>query len=731
MTDKLIRLPRTCTWEPGEGKPRESRPIEDFRDRRGYVLLGDPGAGKSSVFAQEAEISGPLGDGLRITARDFIGLSPRPTWRDKALFIDGLDEMRAGGVDGRPPLDAIRKRLEELGSPPFRLSCREADWLGESDQGALLALYDDMDQLPVLHLDELDESSARALLAHFEVASPTEFLAKARSKELHDFLRTPLSVKLLVQAVGNGETFPNTRFETYKLAVDALIKEANGGHQAATRNQPISTADLLTSAGGLSAVLLLAQIEGYALDAAAEDAVHPAIANLDLDKSLALAALRTKLFTADGAESLRKPFHRTIAEYLAAKYLAQRIEQGEQSTTRVLALLSLADGTIVPSLRGLAAWLAVFSLPCREELIERDPAGMLVYGDAESLSDQDLTHILTAYERQARHSPNQRFHHWDEAMIAALARLSLAPVLADHLEKPTPDEADQAVQRLILKAFDHAAPSPELLPKLDALARNEALWPTIRCAAVAAWVRHLNDPAPAMALLADLHTQTVADDDDALLGTLLSHLFPQHLPAEKLRPYLHMPAHAYRSGNFTYFWEYDFLERATPNDLHQLLDALAADPLPMSHEIANFHIRRFLGELLAKGVECMAEPIDLKRLAAWLAIGRDEFSSLLEEGDQVRIRAWLAAHPDIYKALLLHLIHGCKTTETDRFRVEAFTRMGLLYNAPAPEGFDVWCLEMAAAESSAAIADYFFSEAFSFAFAQGGQWNGDRLEDFE
>lgn len=725
---RLIALPRSCSWEPGQGQPRESRPIEDFRDRRCYVLLGDPGAGKSSVFAQEAEAGGVLGPGVKVTARDFINLPLLPAWKNKVLFIDGLDEMRAGGSDGRTPLDQIRNRLAELDTPPFRLSCRAADWLGTSDQGALLALYS-ADPLPVLYLDELDEADSLALLEHYQVPSPPEFLAQARHKGLHDFLRTPLNIGLLVKAVGSGQLWPETRQRTYERAVTTLVNESNIEHQAAQRNLPLSTADLMTTAGELSTILLLAQLEGYALDASAEDATHPAFGNLDLEKPSTLAALRTKLFISNGAESLRKPFHRTIAEYLAAKYLAQRIEGNKHSITRVLALLSLADGTIVPSLRGLAAWLAVFSLPCRAELIERDPAGMLVYGDAASLSDADLAHILRAYERLARHSPTQRFNHWDETMIAALARPTLAPVIAEYLATPLPDETIQAVLRLILKAFDHAVPAPELLPQLEALARNEALWPTLRCDAVNAWVRHLNAPAAALAFLSDLHDHAVADEDDHVLGTLLGHLFPHALSAEKLRSYLHLPAHPYRSDNYTFFWEYVFFERATPDDLHQLLDALAANPLPFSQDSGNYHIRRFLGELVAKGLESLATPIPLERLTSWLSIGRDEFSSLLEEEDQTRIRAWLTAHPDIYKALLLHLIHGCETT--DRFRMEAVTRSRLLYDAPPPAGFDLWCLEIAAQEPSSVIAEYFFSEAFSFAFAQGGRWQGDRLEDFE
>ena len=65
-------------------------------------------------------------DAASTSARDFITFADRrPEWRGTTLFIDGLDEVRAGVEDGRTPLDRIRAGLDALGRPRFRLSCRE------------------------------------------------------------------------------------------------------------------------------------------------------------------------------------------------------------------------------------------------------------------------------------------------------------------------------------------------------------------------------------------------------------------------------------------------------------------------------------------------------------------------------------------------------------------------------------------------------------------------------
>ena len=57
------------------------------------MLLGGPGAGKTTEFEVESR---DLGESAEfVSARDFLAES-RPEWRDKTLFIDGLDEIRAG-----------------------------------------------------------------------------------------------------------------------------------------------------------------------------------------------------------------------------------------------------------------------------------------------------------------------------------------------------------------------------------------------------------------------------------------------------------------------------------------------------------------------------------------------------------------------------------------------------------------------------------------------------------
>jgi hypothetical protein len=249
---------RTCTEVVQTSRERISRSFDDLRSRGAYVLLGDPGSGKTQSFKAEAYAC----DGFYVTARAFLALSLPASARGKTIFIDGLDESRAGEGDGRTPLDRIRERLDKLGRPSFRLSCREADWLGASDRHALAAVTP-AGEVSVLHLDQLTRDQVRNILAHHpSINDPDTFLKHAEDRGLGTLLHNPQTLSLLVEAV-KGSEWPSTRQETFRLACEKLAAELNVEHRSATRGQVPDTAALLHAAGGLCAILLLADISGF------------------------------------------------------------------------------------------------------------------------------------------------------------------------------------------------------------------------------------------------------------------------------------------------------------------------------------------------------------------------------------------------------------------------------------------------------------------------------------
>ena len=392
-----VTVTRTCTEipqnEPRYGRGEDSRPLTAFRTVPAYVLLGDPGSGKSTSFDSERTALGD--EACLVTARDFLAFDPdvHPEWRARTLFIDGLDEVRAGSADARTPLDELRRRLDSLGRPRFRLSCREADWLGPNDRTNLAMVTPDA-SLTVLRLDPLTEDDIERILnARSGVDDVRSFMATAKEKGVAGFLDNPQCLGMLADVVTRCGGWPESRRELFEQACRLALREQNEEHRAAARaSEGVTTPedDLLDAAGRLCAVLLISGAAGCATVPEREDADYPDLGRFAREcREQCRHAVSTKLFAAV-AECRYRPVHRHVAEFLAGRYLAQLIE-GERRygrqvhdgvpARRIIALIAGHDGGVVTELRGLSAWIAAQRQSVRNEFLERDPIGVGLYGD--------------------------------------------------------------------------------------------------------------------------------------------------------------------------------------------------------------------------------------------------------------------------------------------------------------------------------------------------------------
>ena len=255
------------------------------------MLLGDPGAGKTTAFETECEEFGEKA--CLITARDFLTFDPQshPEWRDKTLFIDGLDETRVGANDARTPFDQIRGRLDALGKPHFRLSCREADWLGANDQKHLESVSPDS-KVTVLRLNPLTDSDIADILNSDDADS---FIAAAEEQGVEGLLANPQTLKMLAGVV--GDDWPKSRKETFERACGQMIREHNEEHRASQEsNGPPAPDQLLDAAGRLCAVQLISGAAGYTLRGQ-PDEEYPALDQCGYERREMLRPARaTKLF---------------------------------------------------------------------------------------------------------------------------------------------------------------------------------------------------------------------------------------------------------------------------------------------------------------------------------------------------------------------------------------------------------------------------------------------------
>ena len=715
---------RTCRdiGEPASRGPSESpsRPVEDWKDEEAYVLLGPPGSGKTTIFKQLAKRQG----GRSVTARDFLTFDDGAEWHDTTLFIDGLDETRAGTNDGRTPLDSIRAKLDRMGRPRFRLSCREADWFGANDRDHLKKVSPS-GAVKVLRLDPLSDQDIHQFLhTVLGIKHPEDFVAAAQGKGLHGLLVNPQSLKMLAVAVRDADDWPETRTQAFDMACRTLIAEHNEEHLIASPD-PGGITDLIEASGRLCAVQLLTGAAGYALPGAESDR-H--FLGLDLlpgtEREILRRCLQSKLFEAP-TERRTVPVHRQVAEFLAARYLAALVENG-LPVGRILALITGYDGAVVSELRGLSAWLAAHSKSSRAEVIPRDPLGVVLYGDAVHFSPEEKRLLLNGLERQTAANPRLIATVRLDSRLGDLVSSDMEKQVHQILTAPEREDSWQSFVVILLEALQHGEPLPTLADPLKELIRDGTRWPRIRDRAVNLFVQHCRNDTQALTelkeLTADVYAGRVADSDDALLGRLLSTIYPDAMSATEVVRYLRVPQRP--SPEYDYFWSGQLPKRSTRHQLAVLLDQiveryddLLADERP--HGLPAFFIRWLPSTLLARFLRLSGDEVDLTRLFHWLepvAKARDRtYDPNIGREEAQEIRRWLESNPAAWKTLLAMGLERCarRSDCTEPYWFYNCMREeehGRLLGIARPRDFGLWCLDRAVAAKNRIAADWLISE---------------------
>ncbi|MDI9854732.1 hypothetical protein [Comamonas sp. 17RB] len=714
MSGKQLFISRRATGLLEDGSST-TRPIEEWRHLDAYVLLADPGAGKSESFVVEAAASG----GVFRSARDFIALGIEPQDAGKTLFIDALDEIRAGATDGRTALDQIRTKLKELGRPRFRLSCREHDWRSQSDVRAL-KLVAPGDAVLELHLEPLSRAEQEAILGsrQSEVSDIQSFLRQADDHGLSALFGNPLLLDLAIRAVASNGGWPNSRSAIYKLACSQLAEEQSEAHREALPPGPGDIDRRLDDAGVLCAILLLSGKTALTRGTCA-DSNTSTFAWQDLPFALELhnanAALASKIFVTVAGEST--PRHRSIAEYLAANSIARRLRNG-LPLGRVLALMQGGDGITVEPLRGLHGWLTVHHAADRAQLIKLDPLATILNGDASHLTVTDKRTLLEALRDAAHSNPWFRDGQWTSYPFAALATRemvdSLALVLSDH----STADAHQALVECVLDALSHGQALPELNSHLEAWVMDTKAQFRNRIGALNAWKRAIPfDTARARDWLDRLHRGETSDHDARLASALLFELYPDHVRPDEVLQYWPRPESMSASASLPYFW-YDGLIKQTPaEELPQIADAwLHLNPQP--HQLhRDYETHRLGGHILSHALEHAGNSISDERLFAWLGIDVDEHGfSIRDKGPIAQIAKWLTDHPDRIKAAVA--FGWRRTPEEACSKLRRFWETeSRIYGARLPADWHFWLLELAASTQDEEVVKHCFCSAAAYAVA--------------
>ena len=742
LVERTVSRWRDGRWE------RDGKTLADYRAVVAYVLLGEGGSGKTTVFRSEGEGTGYC----YVTARHFIrrDLASHPEWRRQTLFIDGLDEQRAGGGDPREPLDEILRRIEQLGRPRFRLSCREESWLGGSDLRELSSVTNGK-EVHLLRLDPLSTDGAREILVSAEIEEPDDFLWNASERGLDAFLGNPLLLDLLAKSVRRGsadsEPWPDTQLATFDRACRILAQELSEKHRDVSDGIP-SHHELVIAASRLCAIALLSDKLGWSRWGLG-DGDHPPLSDAGARQDMLTFALDTKLFEGS-AETGRSWRHRRIAEFLAAKHLDERIREGLPAT-RVLALMAGGDGVVVSDLSGVSAWLAAMNSEARELLIDGDPVGVAFGGDAGHLDRHEAERLLSRLESQLD-------YRWIGPSWASLDSLLAGPVkdiLWARLLDPDRSPGRQQLVSLLLRGLtpldgsdsdwaDSArANAGEARSPLLAVARDDTWGGWVRHLAVRALIHVLraepDGPRGLLRLLRELSDGRVRRDDrDELRGELLANLYPEHIGPEEVWDY--MPSSTVPPGKGASFWKRDLVESSSPEQVSVLLQVLIARAQELLFTLAQHDLEVVPLRVLRRALELFGDQVDVGELYDWFELveADRERAGLVpahcgnvvlrsrHASDQKRIYEWLGERREIQLALVLEGLERNAAAPENR-SLHHSVGMKFLGNT-APSGFRAWCLERAI--EAAAAQHRVARELLCWAMMENEEWS-QPLDDDE
>lgn len=221
--------------------------------------------------------------------------------------------------------------------------------------------------------------------------------------------------------------------------------------------------------------------------------------------------------------------HRSVVEYLAAERLNTFLERGKPiKAVKRLLFATTAQGKHVvrPSMRPVAAWLALKHNTIFEEVKRREPIVLFDFGDPQSLTPGQRIEMLRAYV--ARYGAGGwRGIQTPSIQVHRFASSELGPVVSDLWAKriENPEVRDFLLDLIAAGKLTACADIPY----------NAAIDPQVeyreRVAALDALIA-LDDarlPAIVSAFESDL-----ARWNAALVRTAISHLFPKHLSVAAL-----------------------------------------------------------------------------------------------------------------------------------------------------------------------------------------------------
>jgi hypothetical protein len=628
--------------------------LASLRGRTASLILGEPGAGKSTALAGLRDSI--VDDGWHaelVDLRDCYSESSLerafdgiPRYLDDAprvLLLDSVDET-PGLI--RNYIRFLEQRVSGLVRAGWRVIavCRTAESVK-----ALDALFDDLQEGAVHVLLPLRRSDVRAVAAS-EGIEPAPFLEAIGKRRLDSLAAVPFTLNLLCRIYEADAAFPASRESVFERAIGLIMAEDSVGNYSPTPNvsstaaftsQPVRTG---LAAERLAGFATFAETGGFAVSAIGEPStglLTEKVVGVETIDGLSVELvnddfqilLRSPLF-ADSGTNERQFAHRRLRDFLAAKFLLrQRLER-----TQLTSLLTVADSeTIPPQMVDVATWLVALDPVTFDWLVEADPLSLARNRIGDDLPEiaERLVMLLLLRSEEA-----ERLLSWRDD-LSGLGHSGLADQLSGIIDMT---DSQQAVALRILRDSYVDGLEPLLLSMIGDSSRP------IRIRELA--VDALESRPDLLATLDLAADEFFAGDSFAeLRGRLLNAAWPASLSNERMISLLVRQSKSY-FGSYSIFL----------NNLEKALDSVLASALVLWRSHAGEDVleeggkrkstRRGLRSLIdaAAGIVILEDAIDqdvfdglITILAARLAKDRQRLPLFVGQVSRERLLSLIAA----------------------------------------------------------------------------------------
>jgi hypothetical protein len=598
--------------------------LSDLDDISFVAILGEPGIGKTTIFADQPDRVRNTKADRRVLSLDLrsIGsdgllyrrLFEAPEFQDWAardselfIYLDSLDECLLR-VDTVAALLASEFCARSQSRLFVRVACRTFAWPQRIFEQVLINRFGE-DAVAVREVAPLRRRDVM-LAASTEGLDPNAFVAAILDAQAVPLAIKPLTLTMLLKLFKKENGLEGSQLELYTRGCVLLCEENNESRRETGRVGNLNSRQRIAVAERLASVTTLAN--RFAIWTAPDDGSVPdedvPIGDLSggteraghdevaVDQANITETLDTGLFSSRGPDRMGWA-HQSYAEFLTARHL---INSGIARDT-LLGMIGHPTGGLIPQLAGVAGWLSSLNSQLRQALIVDHP-DIIVRGDLGDLSTGEIAALVDALLRFF--SMGKGFRH-----VIALSRhyrKLTHPGLADQLTTAL-SNGDAAIDvhiaaLMIAGECDLRAMEGVIL----AIALNQGEEPDFRAHAATA-LKRCGDAKARAALLPLAAGKAGPDRNDQMKGAAMKALWPGEIPITDLLSLVTFEMNEQFMGNYAYFLDYELtphLGKDTIIPALQWVDSMVR-PLAQGN---HFHLRRLIDQILLKGLELADDP---------------------------------------------------------------------------------------------------------------------------